>query len=74
MQAVVVFWADFPEGLVEDGRCVFVHGSRLREWMEGRSERLGEVDVEAIAECVAGIGEEGPGGEVAAVSSGLSPV
>ena len=74
VQAVVVFWSDFPEGLVEDGKCVFVHGSRLREWLKGRSERLGTGEVEAIAECVAGIGEEGPGREVAAVPSGSGQV
>ncbi len=72
VQAVVVFWSDFPEGLVEDGRCVFVHGSRLREWMRGRPERLGEGEVEAIAECVAGIGESEPADSIAAVSAGLS--
>jgi hypothetical protein len=78
VQAVVVLWSDFPEGLVEDGKCVFVHGSRLREWLEGRmrgrSERLGEGEVEAIAECVAGIGEGERREEVGAGSAGVSPV
>jgi hypothetical protein len=27
VQAVVVFWSRFPEGLVEDDRCVWVHGT-----------------------------------------------
>ena len=34
VQAVVVFWSEFPEGLVEAGKCVFIHGPLLREWME----------------------------------------
>jgi hypothetical protein len=36
VQAVVVFWNDFPEELVDDGRCVFVHGRRVRGWLEDR--------------------------------------
>ncbi len=31
VQAVVVFWSEFPQGVVDDGRCVFVHGSRLAD-------------------------------------------
>jgi hypothetical protein len=42
VQAVVVFWNDFPEELVDDGRCVFVHGSRLRAWLEDRPVVLDE--------------------------------
>lgn len=54
----MVFWSDFPEGLVEDGKCVFIHVSRLREWMRERPERPGENEVEMIAECVASIGSQ----------------
>jgi hypothetical protein len=42
VQAVVVLWNDFPEELVDDGRCVFVHGSRLRAWLEDRPVVLDE--------------------------------
>ena len=40
VQAVVVFWSEFPEGLVDDGRCIFVHGPRLHALMQGRPNRL----------------------------------
>jgi hypothetical protein len=38
VQVVVVFWSDFPEELVDDGRCVFVQGPRLRAWLECRPD------------------------------------
>jgi hypothetical protein len=49
VQAVVVFWSEFPERLVEDGRCVYIHGSALRDWMGARERRLDEDQVERIA-------------------------
>jgi hypothetical protein len=73
VQAVVVFWSEFPEGLVEADKCVFIEGSRLCEWLRHRPERLGEGDVELIANCVAGIGERELCEDVATVSPGLSP-
>lgn len=52
VQAVVVFWAEFPEGLVEDGRCVYIHGARLREWLGERPQRLDEEQLAHIARVV----------------------
>lgn len=49
VQAVVVFWSEFPEGLVEDGRCVFIDGSRLCEWLQSQPSRLSRADVEKIS-------------------------
>lgn len=71
VQAVVVLWSDFPQGLVDDGRCVFVHGSRLRAWMQNRPDRLGDVDVGEIA---ASIADDAANEANALVPSGLSPV
>jgi hypothetical protein len=48
VQSVVVFWADFPAGCVVDGRCVFVHGSRLAEWMRRRPHQLTEPQVAGV--------------------------
>ena len=62
VQAVIVFWSDFPEDLVDDGRCVFVHGPRLRSWIQGRPERLSQVQVDLIAAAVASIAEEAVAG------------
>jgi hypothetical protein len=58
VQAVVVLWSDFPEGLVDDGRCVFVHGPLLHDWMKGRPSRLDSVAAEEIAAAVGQLAEE----------------
>lgn len=59
VQAVVVFWSEFPQGVVDDGRCVFLHGSKLLDWIKGKPARLGESGVEMIAASLAEIaGEE----------------
>src|SRR5665811_462798 len=55
VRAVVVFWAEFPQGVIDDGRCVFLHGSKLRGWMEGRPARLSESSVDMIAGSLASI-------------------
>jgi hypothetical protein len=52
VQAVVVFWSDFPEGLVDDGRCIFVHGPRLAAWMQSLPNGLDQVKVEEIASAI----------------------
>jgi hypothetical protein len=52
VQAVVVFWSEFPERLVEDGRCVYIHGADLRDWMGARERRLEEDQVERIAAAI----------------------
>jgi hypothetical protein len=60
VQAVVVFWSYFPEGVVDDGRCVFVHGPRLRAWMEDRADRINSAKAEEIAAAVALIANDEP--------------
>jgi hypothetical protein len=62
VQAVVVFWCEFPQGLVEDGPCVFVHGARLADWMCARAATLegrmtGQV-AEAVEEMARGVSSE----------------
>lgn len=54
VQAVVVFWCEFPEQLVEDGRCVFVHGSRLAEWLDARPRAMDEVKAKEIPAAIDG--------------------
>jgi hypothetical protein len=58
VQAVVVFWSEFPEGFVQDGRCVFIEGSKLRPWLEERPAHLSDAEVQAIAAGVEGIADE----------------
>lgn len=55
VQAVVVFWSEFPEGVVEGERCVFVHGSRLQAWLQQRPQCLREATIEHVAAAVAAI-------------------
>ncbi len=69
VQAVVVFWSEFPKGLVEDGRCVFIEGSRLRKWLQNQPTRLNEADIEEISK-----GIDALTGEPDARSAELSPV
>ena len=40
VQAVVVVWSDFPAGCLQDGRCVFVSGPRLFDWLRQRPDQL----------------------------------
>jgi hypothetical protein len=48
VQAVVVFWSEFPAGCVADGRCVFIHGPRLAEWTARRPHQLDPRDADAV--------------------------
>lgn len=59
VQAVVVFWSDFPAGCVTDGHCVYVHGSRLAEWMARRPHQLGPAETEDVFGAVALLAEHG---------------
>jgi hypothetical protein len=49
VQAVVVFWSEFPQGLVDDGRCIFIHGPRLAAWLQGLPDRLDQIKADEIA-------------------------
>jgi Nuclease-related domain len=61
VQAAVVFWSDFPDELVDDGRCVFVHGSCLRPWLSGLPRRLDQESVAAIAQGLAWLAADAEG-------------
>jgi hypothetical protein len=52
VQAVVVLWSDFPAGCVVDGRCVYIHGSRLAGWLARRPHQLDPADIEGVAAVV----------------------
>ncbi len=73
VQAVVVFWSDFPAGVVEDDKCVFVHGPRLRAWMQDRPSRLAQADAEQIAAGIASIAADAAAEDVTALPAELSP-
>lgn len=40
VQAVVVVWSEFSAGCLHDGRCVFVSGPRLIDWLRRRPGQL----------------------------------
>ncbi len=52
VQAVVVLWSEFPAGRVVDGRCVYIHGSHLAEWMSRRPHQLDEAEAVAVGAAV----------------------
>lgn len=65
VQAVVVLWAEFPAGVVEDDRCIFVHGPRLRAWLQDRPSRLAQAEAEEIAAGIASISRDAGAKDVA---------
>jgi hypothetical protein len=52
VQAVVVFWSEFPEGVEEDSKCVYIHGSRLKAWLAQRPGQLDPARVHEIATAI----------------------
>jgi hypothetical protein len=55
VQAVVVIWSDFPPGCVVDGRCVFIHGSRLADWLARRPHQLDPAEIDDVAASAAAL-------------------
>jgi hypothetical protein len=55
VQAVVVIWSDFPAGCVVDGRCVYIHGSRLADWLSRRPHQLDPAATDDVAALVAAL-------------------
>lgn len=58
VQAVVVFWSEFPEKELEHGKCVYIHGSRLKAWLAARPELLDSARVQEIATAIQRLAEE----------------
>jgi Nuclease-related domain len=52
VQAVVVIWSEFPAGCVVDGRCVYIHGSRLAGWLARRPHQLDPAETDEVATAV----------------------
>lgn len=52
VQAVVVLWSEFPAGCVADGRCVYIHGSRLTDWLTRRPHQLDPAQMDEIADAI----------------------
>jgi hypothetical protein len=52
VQAVIVFWSEFPEQVTEYDHCVYIHGSRLRDWLRERPARLEPAQLARLAAAV----------------------
>jgi hypothetical protein len=74
VQAVVVFWSEFPEAFVTADKCVFIEGSRLCAWLQSQPDRLSDADVEEISAGIAGLADKAAATDGASRSSELSPV
>lgn len=59
VQAVVVVWSQLPAGSLTDGRCVYVHGSRLQEWLQRRPHQLEAARVDEIAAAARRLADRG---------------
>jgi hypothetical protein len=49
VQAVVAVWCEFPQGVVERDKVVYVEATRLTEWLQSCRERVPAVDVDLLA-------------------------
>jgi hypothetical protein len=49
---------------VQDGRCVFIEGSKLRPWLEERPDRFSTAEISVIAAGVEGIANSRQGSGV----------
>ncbi len=58
VQAVVVLWSEFEEGVHEDEKCVFLHGSRLHEWLRRRPDVLDSATTAELCAAVEAIANE----------------
>jgi hypothetical protein len=49
---VMVIWADFPQRVVDENRCVYVHGDELVPWLRAREQRIAPSRMQTIVEAV----------------------
>jgi hypothetical protein len=56
VQAVVVVWSEFPVGSIQDGRCVFISGPRLADWLRRRPGQLSDVRADEIRAVLPNLG------------------
>jgi hypothetical protein len=49
VQAVVAIWGEFPQGIVEDPKVVYLEAPRLTEWLQSRRVVLSAERIERLA-------------------------
>jgi hypothetical protein len=47
----MVIWGEFPQRIV-DGRCSFVHGDAVAEWLRGQPARIAPGRLAQVADAV----------------------
>jgi hypothetical protein len=52
VHAVIVLWSDFDEGLYEDEKCTFIHGSLLCDWLVARPDALDDATAKQLRTAV----------------------
>jgi hypothetical protein len=53
VNAVVVFWGDFPQGMVEQDNVTYLAGDRLVEWLRSRPAKLNGLEIDRFAAVIA---------------------
>jgi hypothetical protein len=53
VNAVVVFWGDFPQGMVEQDKVTYLAGEKLAEWLRAQPARLNGIEIDKIASVIA---------------------
>jgi Nuclease-related domain len=60
VQALVVFWNEFPQGVEKAEKIAFVHGTRLRDYLQNMSPNLDQTSQEVIGDVIARLKRDGP--------------
>ena len=52
MSPVIVLWSDFPQRVVVQNQCAFVHGDELVDWLRSRPQAIAPVRIAQVADSV----------------------
>jgi hypothetical protein len=72
VNAVAVFWSEFPQGVAESGSLTYIHGSRLRDWLAARPARLEPGVLIKVVAAVTALKHDGDNGTRPEARSGHS--
>jgi hypothetical protein len=70
VQAVVVLWSDFDEGVFEGGRCVIVQGSRVHQWICEQPISLDEGTADELSQAVLALADDARTGHRKSLTAG----
>jgi hypothetical protein len=52
VSALMVFWGDFGQGLVEDDDITYIAGNQLVEWLHARPAKLSGAEIDQLADAI----------------------